>query len=64
MNLNPHNQEIYTYVVSICILNTLEDMSVDFSDEAGLLIRKNVFNSLNGEEADHQIMEKTSPGMK
>lgn len=49
-------------MVAICVLNTLEDMSIDFPDERGLLIRENVFNSLNGEEAMHQIMENTSPG--
>ena len=63
MNLNPHNREIDTHVVAICILNTLEDMGVDFPDEGGLLIRKNVFDSLNG-EVGHQIVEKTSLGMK
>ena len=53
--LNPQNQRADTYVVAICILDALEDVRVDFPNKGGLLIRKNVFNSLNGEEATHQI---------
>ena len=49
-------------MVAICILDALEDMSIDFPNKGGLLIRKNVFDRLNGEEARHQIGEHTSPG--
>ena len=35
-------------MVAICILDAFEDMSINFPNEGGLLIRKNVFNSLNG----------------
>lgn len=38
-------------MVAIRILNALEDVSVDFPNEGGLLIGKNVLDSLNGEEA-------------
>jgi hypothetical protein len=38
-------------MVTIRILNALEDVSVDFPNEGGLLIGKNVLDSLNGEEA-------------
>ena len=55
---------MYTYVVAVRILHALEDVSIDFPNEGSLLIRKNVFNSLNGEEAKHQIMEDTSLGQK
>ena len=51
-------------MVAVRILNAFKDVSIDFPNERSLLIRKNVFNSLNGEEARHQIMEKTSPGEK
>ena len=47
-------------MVSIRIADTVEDVGVDFPNKGNLLIRKNVFNSLDGEEAKDQIMEKTS----
>jgi len=49
-------------VVAVCILDALEDVSIDFPNKGGLLIRKNVFDSLNGKEARHQIGANTSPG--
>jgi len=49
-------------VVAVCILNALEDVGIDFPNKGGLLIRKNVFNRLNGEETRHQIGQNTSPG--
>ena len=47
-------------MVSIRIADTVEDVGVDFPNKGNLLIRKNVFNSLDGEEAKDQIMEKAS----
>lgn len=61
MSLYPFNQKTDTHVVTVCIFNALEDVGIDFPNEGGLLIRKNVFHGLNG-EAKHQIMEKTSLG--
>jgi len=49
-------------VVAICILDTLENVRVNFPNKGGLLIRKNVFDGLNGEKATHQIMENMSQG--
>ena len=49
-------------MVAICILDALEDVGIDFPHEGGLLIRKNVFNGLNGEGSRHQIIwNNTSP---
>ena len=36
-------------MVAIRILNALEDVSIDFPNKGSLLIRKNVFDGLNGE---------------
>jgi len=49
-------------MVAVCVLNALENVSIYFPNKGGLLIRKNVFDSLNGEETTHQIGETTSPG--
>lgn len=57
-------EEKNTHVIAICILDALEDMNIDLSNKGCLLIRENVFNSLNGEEVTHQVMTKTSPGKK
>lgn len=59
MSSSELNERVNTHMVTVCILDAFEDVSIDFPNEGGLLIRKNVFNGLNGEEARDQIMEKT-----
>ena len=49
-------------MIAVRILNALEDVSINFPDKGSLLIRKNVLDSLNGEETRDQIGDKTSSG--
>ena len=45
-------------MVSIRIIDALEDMGVDLLNKGDLVIRKNVLNGLDGEEVKHQIRKR------